>query len=165
MPSAVGRDDGGSAVGKKATTAVDRRAAARAAWLKLNADRAARDARVEAALSDGMAVREKIVSAQDAATAERFKAETAYRAELARIEAAETEAVAALSDELAESVTALTVESVKMSDIANLLGMSLAEVRAVRRDSSATVEAEESLSTEPVPVTVPDAEPDETPAA
>ena len=137
-------------VGKSGNAAVDARGKARERLRKLNADRAARDARIEEATAAVIDAADRHADAARAADAERETAQKALQVELARIEKSQAAAQRRTEPAMAAGLAALASEKVSPADMATLTGLSPADVRRLRGTQTSGVEpATEPAASEP----------------
>lgn len=119
-------------MGKTANAAVDARNKARERLLKLNADRAARDGRIEEAAAGVIDAADRLAETARAADSERETARKAYDAELARIDKSQAAAQRKTDPVIAAGLAVLAVEKVSPADMAALTGLSVTDVRRLR---------------------------------
>lgn len=139
-------------MGKTTNEAVTARETARKRLLALNADRAARDTRIEAAAAKVITTAAKLTDASAAAESARADARTAYEAALTRIDATYTAAVSKAEPAVAAGLVELTAEKLAPADVAALTDLSLADVRRLLKSAPAAAPA---TTTPAAPVAAP----------
>ena len=116
-------------MGKTTNDAVTARETARKRLLALNADRAARDARIEAAAAKVITTAGKLTDATTAAESAGADARTAYEAALAKIDATRAAAVSKTEPAVAAGLVELTAEKLSPADVAALTDLPVADVK------------------------------------
>jgi hypothetical protein len=124
-------------LGKTTNEAVTARDTARKRLLALNADRAARDARIEAAAAKVITTAGKLTDATAAADAARADARTGYEAALTRIDATYAAAVGKAEPAVAAGLVELTAEKLSPADVAALTDLPSAEVKRLLKSAPA----------------------------
>jgi len=142
---------GGGVVGKTTNDAVTARETARKRLLALNADRAARDARIEAAAAKVITTAGKLTDATAAADAARAEARTGYEAALNRIAATYAAAVSKAEPAVAAGLVELTAEKLSPADVAALTDLPVAEVKRLLKSAPAASSAPAATVAAPVP--------------
>ncbi len=138
-------------VGKTTNDAVTARETARKRLLALNADRAARDARIEAAAAKVITTAGKLTDATAAADAARAEARTGYEAALNRIAATYAAAVSKAEPAVAAGLVELTAEKLSPADVAALTDLPVAEVKRLLKSAPAASSAPAATVAAPVP--------------
>jgi len=128
-------------VGKTTNDAVTARETARKRLLALNADRAARDARIEAAAAKVITTAGKLTAATAAADSARAEARTGYEAALTRIDATRAAAVGKAEPAVAAGLVELTAEKLSPADVAALTDLPVAEVKRLLKSAPAATAA------------------------
>jgi len=124
-------------LGKTTNEAVTARDTARKRLLALNADRAARDARIEAAAAKVITTAGKLTDATAAAESARADARTAYEAALSKIDATYAAAVGKAEPAVAAGLVELTAEKLSPADVAALTDLPSAEVKRLLKSAPA----------------------------
>ena len=132
-------------MGKTTNDAVNARETARKRLLALNADRAARDARIEAAAAKVITTAAKVTDATAAADAARADARTAYEAALSKIDATRAAAIGKAEPAVAVGLMELATEKLSPADMAALTDLPVAEVKRLLK----SVPADSSTLTAP----------------
>jgi len=122
-------------------TSVTARETARKRLLALNADRAARDARIEAAAAKVITTAGKLTDAAAAADSARAEARTGYEAALSKIDATRAAAVAKAEPAVAAGLVELTAEKLSPADVAALTDLPVAEVKRLLKAAPAATAA------------------------
>lgn len=120
-------------MGKKAGQAIGAREKARERLLALNADRVARDQRIEAATIEAITAAEQVDAARATAQEQRQARRQELTETLARIDQAETGAIERAESSMAAAVGRLQAEKMSVAEIAELVALPLAEVRRLLR--------------------------------
>ncbi len=128
-------------MGKTTNEAVTARDTARKRLLALNADRAARDARIEAAAAKVITTAGKLTDAAAAAESARAEARTGYEAALTRIDATYAAAVGRAEPAVAAGLVELTAEKLSPADVAALTDLPSAEVKRLLKSAPAASSA------------------------
>jgi len=128
-------------MGKTTNDAVTARETARKRLLALNADRAARDARIEAAAAKVITTAGKLTDATAAADAARADARTGFEAALTRIDATRAAAVSKAEPAVAAGLVELTAEKLSPADVAALTDLPVAEVKRLLKSAPAATAA------------------------
>ena len=128
-------------MGKTTNDAVNARETARKRLLALHADRAARDARIEAAAAKVITAAGKLTDATAAADAARADARTTYEAVLAKIDATRAAAVSRAEPAVATGLVEMTAEKLSPADVAALTDLPVAEVRRLLKSAPAAAAA------------------------
>jgi hypothetical protein len=137
-------------MGKTTSDAVTARETARKRLLALNADRAARDARIEAAAAKVITTAAKLTDATAAAQSARADARAGYEAALTRIDATYVAAVGKAEPAVAAGLVELTAEKLSPADVTALTDLPVAEVRRLLKSApGAAVAAAEPVTAEP----------------
>ena len=124
-------------MGKTTNDAVNAREKARKAMLRLNADRAARDTRIEAITARTITASSQITTAATTADAARADARVAYEAMLTKIDAAQQLARAKAEPAVTTALTELKAEKLTLEEIAGLTEIPVAEVRRLLKSNPA----------------------------
>jgi len=124
-------------MGKTTNDAVAARETARKRLLALNADRAARDARIEAAAAKVITTAGKLTDATAAADSARADARTGYEAALTKIDATRAAAVGKAEPAVAAGLVELTAEKLSPADVAALTDLPVAEVKRLLKSAAA----------------------------
>ena len=122
-------------MGKTTNDAVNARETARKRLLALNADRAARDARIEAAAAKVITTAAKVTDATAAADAARTDARTAYEAALSKIDATHAAALGKAEPAVAAGLMELATEKLSPADVAALTDLPIAEVKRLLKSA------------------------------
>jgi len=122
-------------MGKTTNEAVTARETARKRLLALNADRAARDARIEAAAAKVITTAGKLTDAAAAADSARAEARTGYEAALSKIDATYAAAVSKAEPAVAAGLVELTAEKLSPVDVAALTDLPSAEVKRLLKSA------------------------------
>jgi len=128
-------------MGKTTNEAVTARDTARKRLLALNADRAARDARIEAAAAKVITTAAKLTDATAAAESARAEARTGYEAALSKIDATYAAAVGKAEPAVAAGLVELTAEKLSPADVAALTDLPSAEVKRLLKSAPAATAA------------------------
>jgi len=139
-------------VGKTTNDAVTARETARKRLLALNADRAARDARIEAAAAKVITTAGKLTAATAAADAARVETRTGYEAALTRIDGTYAAAVGKAEPAVAAGLVELTAEKLSPADVAALTDLPVAEVKRLLKSAPAAGSAPAATVAASVPV-------------
>jgi hypothetical protein len=126
---------GEKAMGKTTNDAVNAREKARKAMLRLNADRAARDTRIEAITARTITASSQITTATTTADAARADARLAYEAMLTKIDAAQQSARGKAEPAVTTALTELKAEKLTLEEIAGLTEIPVAEVRRLLKSA------------------------------
>jgi hypothetical protein len=132
---------GKKAMGKTTNDAVNARDKARKAMLRLNADRAARDTRIEAITARTITASSQITTAATTADAARADARLAYEAMLTKIDAAQQSARSKAEPAVTAALTELKAEKLTLEEIAGLTEIPVAEVRRLLKSAPARIGA------------------------
>ncbi len=124
-------------MGKTTNEAVTARETARKRLLALNADRAARDARIEAAAAKVITTAGKLTDATAAAQSARADARAGYEAALTRIDATYAAAVSKAEPAVAAGLVELTAEKLSPADVAALTDLPSADVKRLLKSAPA----------------------------
>ena len=138
-------------MGKTANDAVTARETARKRLLALNADRAARDARIEAAAVKVITTAGKLTDATAAADSARADARTAYEAALSKIDASRAAAVSKAEPAVAGGLIELTAEKLSPADVAALTDLPVAEVKRLLKSAPSAMAAVLPVAVDSVP--------------
>ena len=139
-------------MGKTANDAVNARETARKRLLALNADRAARDARIEAAAAKVITTAGKLTAATAAAESARTDARTAYEAALSKIDATRAAAVSKAEPAVAAGLVELTAEKLSPADVAALTDLPVADVKRLLKSAPSATAAVLPVAVDSVPV-------------
>ena len=126
-------------MGKTTNEAVNAREKARKRLLALNADRAARDTRIETAAAKAITAAERTTTARTEADAARADARLAYEAALTKIDAAEQSARGKAEPAVAAALAELAAEKLSAGDIAALTDVPVADVRRLLKTAPVLV--------------------------
>jgi len=124
-------------MGKTTNEAVTARETARKRLAALNVDRAARDARIEAAAAKVITAAGKVTDATAAADAARADARAGYEAALSKIDATCAAAVGKAEPAVAAGLVELTAEKLSPADVAALTDLPIAEVKRLLKSAPA----------------------------
>jgi hypothetical protein len=124
-------------MGKTTNDAVNARDKARKAMLRLHADRAARDTRIEAITTRAITAASQITAAATTADAARSDARLAYEATLTKIDTAHQSARGKAEPAVTAALAELKTEKLSLEEIAGLTEIPVAEVRRLLKSAPA----------------------------
>jgi len=141
-------------MGKTTNDAVTARETARKRLLALNADRAARDARIEASAAKVITTAGKLTDATAVADSARAEARTAFEAALSKIDATRAAAVSKAEPAVAAGLVELIAEKPSPADVAALTDVPVAEVKRLLKSAPAASSAPAATAAAVLPVAV-----------
>lgn len=124
-------------MGKTTNDAVNAREKARKAMLRLNADRAARDTRIEEVTARAITAASQLTASATTADAAQAAARLAYEAMLTKIDAAQQSARNKAEPAVTAALAELKAEKLTLEEIAGLTEIPGAEVRRLLKSAPA----------------------------
>ncbi|VTU41373.1 hypothetical protein H4P1_00005 (plasmid) [Variovorax sp. PBS-H4] len=134
-------------MGKASNESVTARQRAREKLAALNADRVAKDKRIEDATTDVLAALDRQAEADDAHASAVAAARATFDAAVAKADAARDRTRAGHDGAVTAAVAALRADGVSVADIADLTGLARADV--TRRGTPATTAPAATAETQP----------------
>ena len=128
-------------MGKTTNDAVNARDKARKAMLRLHADRAARDTRIEAITTRAITASSQVTAAATTADAARADTRLAYEATLTKIDTAHQSARNKAEPAVTAALTELKAEKLTLQEIAGLTEIPAADIRRLLKSAPARVGA------------------------